>query len=127
MNFGRIVFALLILADNSLAAPKKKASTVEEFEKAIDRFETEMMKRDREEFDFGSDGKGADAFENPSLDVTGQAQKIEAVPPGGKELDAIGASLNRIDNEIDELSKDVEAFRNKAFRNSTAGNVVDLE
>jgi hypothetical protein len=123
-NFLVLTF---IVADIASAAPKQRSSTVEDFEKAIDRFESEMLKRDREEFSFGADGQPRQEQDEPALEVKGNSQKIEAIPPGAKELESIAASLNRIDNEIDTLSKDVEAFRNKAFRNSTAGNIVDLD
>jgi hypothetical protein len=123
---NKTLIVLVALLSTS-ASQNPKSKTLNEFEKTIDRFEAEMMRRDRESFTVGTDGKDSNISDDPIADVQGKGMQIESAIPGGKELENIGLALTRIDNDIESLTKDVEAFKAKAFQTSTVGNLIDIE
>jgi hypothetical protein len=109
------------------ASPNAKKKTLDEFEKTIDRFEAEMMRRDRENFTVGEGNRDSIRADEPFTDIQGKGLKIESAIPGGKDLENIGNALSRIDSDIDALAKDVEAFKAKAFQTSSVSNLIDID
>jgi hypothetical protein len=121
-----ILMTAWLLGANAGSKKASSGNNVKDFEKIVDQFEEEILKKDQENFRVGA-GDERSELPEAKYETRLKSQTIEGGTKESKVIGTVSTGIQKIDNEIDDLAKDIDALRQEIKQTASIDNKLDLE